>query len=135
MASKSGQSTSQIDFNELVRLMACGGRQIEIARMLGVDVRRLRRFVERDQKRITEAVEAYRSELLASSAGKLADAMTDAVQTLKDLLNSKSEKIRLGASRSLIDSCLKVCELTRLEGRLSLLEQSLRSSGTGGNLA
>lgn len=124
----------QIDATEVIRLLAVGSRQCEVARLLGVDIRKLQRFIQRDQRRIFDEVERYRSDMLAASAGKLAAAMGKAIDALQELLNSKSEKIRLSSARSVVDCCIRVNELARLEQRLTLLEQSLRSSGTKGNL-
>lgn len=134
MASKTGQKTAQIDFHELTRLLAVGCRQAEAARMLGIDVRRLRRFMDRDRTRLTEAVEAYRSEMLSASAGLLGDTMLKAIETLKSLLDSSSEKIKLGASRAIIDSALRLSELTKIENRLTALELSLKPT-SGGTVA
>jgi hypothetical protein len=55
----------------------------------------------------------------------MADGMTEAADTLRDLLGSTSPTARLGAARSILELSVKLRESIELEERLQALEQRL----------
>jgi hypothetical protein len=55
--------------------------------------------------------------------GRMADGMTDAADTLRDLLGATSPTARLGAARSLLELGVKLRENVEMEKRLLSLEQ------------
>src|SRR5262249_20620564 len=71
-------------------------------------------------------VRELRSEMVKTAAGKLADAMTEAAEVLRKLLDSSSEGIQLRAAVALMDQCVKVVELAELQERVEFLEGALK---------
>ena len=113
----------------IIQAIACGSTKMDAARINGCAVRTVDRRMADPEFR--KKVEAFRSDVLSSAAGKLASAAGKAVSTLEELLGSKSESIRLGASRAILDSVIKITELTKVESRVQALEELFRSGGTG----
>lgn len=74
-----------------------------------------------------EKVREARSRLLGQTLGRLIEANTKAADTLKALLDSKSDVVRLGAARSILELCLKVRQSTETDARLAEIEQHLAS--------
>jgi hypothetical protein len=70
-------------------------------------------------------VDELRAEMVGRALGTLADAMTEAAAVLRQLLAAKSDTVRLGACRSILELTTKLKETTDLEQRLSALEQQL----------
>lgn len=55
--------------------------------------------------------------------GRLTDACTDAVQTLRDLLGAESPATaRLGAARAILEHAGRLAEMVQLESRIAALE-------------
>jgi hypothetical protein len=55
----------------------------------------------------------------------MTDGMTDAADVLRQLLAAKSESVRLGAARSLLELGVKLRESVELEERLRALEEQI----------
>jgi HEAT repeat protein len=53
----------------------------------------------------------------------MADGMAEAADMLRQLLAAKSENVRLGAARSLLELGVKLREAVELEERVRLLEE------------
>jgi hypothetical protein len=66
-----------------------------------------------------------RAGFIASAAGRLAEGMTQAADTLRKLLSSESESIRLRAADRLLEIGVKVVELQELQSRVEELERRL----------
>jgi hypothetical protein len=66
-----------------------------------------------------------RAEMVAMALGKMADSMTDAAGTLRQLLNPESESVRLGACRAILELGVKLREAVDHEERLQALETKL----------
>lgn len=64
-----------------------------------------------------------RAEMVGRAMGKLADGMAQAADVLRGLLAAKSESIRLGACRALLELTVKLRENVELEERLRKLEE------------
>jgi len=108
----------------IIEAIACGSTKADAARLCGCAVRTVDRRLEDPEFR--QKVEAFRSDVLSSSAGKLAHASRKAVASLEDLLSSQSESIRLQASKAILDSVIKITEMTKIESRVQALEESLK---------
>jgi hypothetical protein len=74
-------------------------------------------------------VAALRAEMVARALGKMADGMTDAVDTLRALLNAEGESVRLGAARSILELGNKLREAVELEERLAEVERLVAERG------
>jgi hypothetical protein len=75
-------------------------------------------------------VNELRSELVQQSLGRLADGMVAAADKLRELLDAKSESVRLGAARALLEVGVRLRESVEFEERLTALELALGSRGT-----
>src|SRR5437763_8329362 len=78
-----------------------------------------------------QRVAALRSDMLARAAGQMADGMTQAVTTLRQLLSARSESVRLAAARSILEIGPKLHESLDLDERLREVEACLRCAGNG----
>jgi len=78
-----------------------------------------RRWADPEFRRI---VSRHRGEMVGRAVGELADGMTDAAKTLRELLTCVSLAVRLGAARSLLEIGVKVREALELEERVRVLE-------------
>jgi len=72
-----------------------------------------------------QCVSELRGELVGRALGRLADGMADAADVLRQLLNAKSESVRLSAARALLELGVKLRESVELEQRLQTLEDQL----------
>jgi hypothetical protein len=104
----------------LLLALAAGRTVREAAELAGVGERTVtRRLADPDFRR--QVAEA-RSAMMDRALGKLADATSDAVATLKDLLDAASETARLGAAKSILELSTKLRETVELEQRIAALE-------------
>ena len=76
------------------------------------------------RRRVTE----LRGDMVQRSLGRMAEGMSEAADVLRQLLAAKSESVRLGAARSLLELGVKLRESVELEERLRALEA--RAAGT-----
>lgn len=67
-------------------------------------------------------VSARRAEMLDSASGRLSALMTDASKTLKALLSSPSDAIRLGAAKEILSAAVALRASVDHEARLTALE-------------
>jgi len=96
---------------------------VEAARQAGVSERTLRRRLARPDYRAEVA--QLRGKMLDAALGQLIAATTAAVAVLVNLLEAKSETVRLGAASRILEHALELRELTEVEGRVQSLEQVL----------
>jgi HEAT repeat protein len=68
-----------------------------------------------------------RAEFLSEAVGRLSDATTEAAKTLRNLLESKSDSVRLSAARSILEFAPKLRETVELERRLAALEAEMEN--------
>jgi hypothetical protein len=73
------------------------------------------------RQRVTE----LRADMVQRVLGRTTDGMTEAADTLRQLLNSPSHSARLGAARALLELGVKLRENVELEQRLADLESKL----------
>jgi hypothetical protein len=74
-------------------------------------------------------VHELRAEMIGRALGRMADGMTEAADTLRKLLKAESEAVRLGASRSILELCVKLRESVELENRVVVLERHAAAKG------
>jgi hypothetical protein len=76
-------------------------------------------------------VAELRADMVQRSLGRMADGMSDAADTLRELLGAESGSVRLGAARALLELGVKLRESVELEERLQALEGRLSGNGGG----
>ncbi len=108
----------------LLIAFAGGATATEAARRAGVSERTAFRRLQDPafQKRIAQA----RNKMVDAVVGQLAEASVTAVQTLRKLCNGRSETVRLGAARSMLQLTMKLHEHVNIESRLASLEAPTR---------
>lgn len=114
--------------DEVLAAALAAGRTVgESAKAAGVsEATAYRRLAVRE---FNERVRELRAEMVASAAGRLAEAMAAAALVLRKLLASPSEGVQLRAANSIIEQGLKVAQLTDLEGRMAAIEDALKAMG------
>lgn len=124
---------SRLDVDgRLIELLACGASNSEAAKGAGVDRRTV--FRRQQDPEFRSQVESFRDEMLSAAAGKLAKATGKAIETLESLLTGESDSVRLGAARGIIDSTIRIHELTQVVSRISALEAALKVATAGRSL-
>ena len=112
----------------LIEALARGCSQSDAARQAGVSQRTVSRRLECQDFR--RHVETVRSDLLNTASGKLTNALSDAIDTLSELMKVEiSPRVRLAAARAVIENCCKLREIVSLESRIELLERLSRQEG------
>jgi hypothetical protein len=114
--------------DDALLLALAGGQTVrDAARAAGVGERTAgRRLAEPGFRR---RVAELRAEMVQRALGKLTDALTEAADTLRQLLKAQAESVRLGAARSLLELTVKVRESVELEARLQALEAEPKGGG------
>jgi hypothetical protein len=103
--------------------VATGNTLRDAALAVGIGERTAaRRWADPDFRR---RVSELRGEMVGRALGRMADGMNDAADELRRLLGARSEPVRLGAARSLLELCVKLRETVELEQRLASLEERL----------
>jgi len=69
------------------------------------------------------------NELTDGAFNQLKNAAGDAVDTLRTLLNSESENVRLRASQAIVDYVIKARELGDISARLDEIEKTIAAAG------
>jgi hypothetical protein len=105
----------------LVAALAAGTTKQEAARLIGVGERTIYRRLEDPEFR--RCVDQARGELVSRTVGRLTDASTAAVTTLRALLEAESESVRLGACRAILELGRKLRESAFELLRLAELEE------------
>ncbi len=118
---KSGQVGDSGKSDLLAALLASGVTVREAAAKVGLTERSVYRAKEREGFRVK--VETIRSALTDSALGILCDSAAAASETLRELLKSETESIRLAAAREVISSCVRLRADVEFERRLSDLER------------
>jgi ribosomal protein L29 len=106
--------------DELLAIAIATGKTCdEASKAAGLSLRTVsRRMADRDfQRRVAE----IQTELLNAACGKLADSLGESADVLRTLLRSAREDIRLKASAKIIESMLKVHDLSKLRKRVARL--------------
>ncbi len=71
-----------------------------------------------------------RNDLFQQASGRLTEGLDGAISTLKSLLDSQSDSIRLNAAKSLIDAAMKVAAIAEFEARITALEERTHAAQT-----
>src|SRR5205809_7974769 len=111
--------------DELLLGALAAGRPVEhAAQIAGVSVRTAYRRLADPvfARRLAQA----RDELISSALGELVDCASEAVSTLRALLNDSEARVRLGAGKALLDQLLRIRETLTLSERLAALERSVQ---------
>jgi phage terminase small subunit len=119
MAEENGQR--RIDM--LVQALAVGESITEAARRSGYSERTVRRWLHKPK--FARKVSRTRATMIDGAAGRMADAMTDAAGTLRELLKAESESVRLSAAKSILELGSKLREATEIEERLAAVEEKI----------
>ncbi|MBI1913223.1 MAG: helix-turn-helix domain-containing protein [Planctomycetes bacterium] len=108
--------------------LACGDSEPEAAREAGCSERTIRNWLH--EPAFTRRIADLRSEMTSRALGKLVDNMVSAADTLGYLCRrGKSEQVRLGAARALLELGVKMRETVELEQRMAALEANQRPAG------
>jgi hypothetical protein len=73
------------------------------------------------RRRVTE----LRGDMVQRSLGRMAEGMSEAADVLRQLLAARSESVRLGAARSLLELGVRLRESVELEQRMRDLEEHM----------
>ena len=114
-----GSDRSRADAALLAAL--AGGRTVEAAaQQAGVSERTARRRLVDETFR--QALAEARRQLLAAAIGRLADAATDAAETLRRNLTCGMPSVEVAAARAILDQARAGVELDDLAARVEALE-------------
>jgi hypothetical protein len=111
----------------LITALAAGHSIKEAAKIAGVGERTAHRRL--DDPAFKERVNEMRGEFLSEAVGRLSDATTEAAKTLRSLLDSKSDSVRLSAARTILEFAPKLRETVEMERRIAVLEATLSIKG------
>lgn len=105
---------------QLLATLAAGATQAEAAEAARVSERTVRRRLEEPEFR--QQLAALRGEMLQRTCGLLASGAADAVLTLRALLDSSHDGVRLGAARAILATVTTMEEVLALDERIRTLE-------------
>jgi hypothetical protein len=113
----------------LIAALASGATVEDAARTSGVSETTVyRRLREADfRQRVTDV----RGEMVSRAVARLSATSTLASDTLRALLAARSETVRLGAARSILELGAKLRESEELAARVSALEERLSATVEG----
>lgn len=112
----------------LALALAAGSTVAAAATRAGVSERTVYRRLE--DVAFRHHVTSTRTQFVSQTVGLLADAMTEAARTLRELLMAESDAVRLGAARAILDAGVKLRESEELAERIALLESHLEPADT-----
>ena len=104
----------------LILALASGSSWRQAAKLVGIGQATVGRRMKDTAFRAL--VTERRAALLDEAAGRLVGLMRQASATLKSLLGSQSDAVRLGAARCVLDAAVSIQSVIAFERRLSELE-------------
>jgi len=106
----------------LLAALAAGSPIEEAARTAGTSTRTAYRRLANPTfaRRLAHA----RDEVLTAALGELVDYASDAITTLRSLLNASDDRIRLAAAKATLEQLLRLRETLTLGQRLAALERA-----------
>src|SRR5436309_9646036 len=116
--------------DSLLAALAAGSTVEDAAKAAGLSTRTAyRRLADPGfARRLAQA----RDELISSALGELVECASEAVATLRALLQANDERVRLGAAKSTLEQLLRLRETLTLSQRLASLERAMQSRRGGG---
>jgi hypothetical protein len=102
--------------------LAAGATRAEAAGAARCGERTIRTW-QAERPEFARRVAELRAEMSARACGRLADGMAAAADALRALLKARSETVRLGAARALLELGVKLRESVELEERVRALEE------------
>lgn len=113
----------------LIGALASGVSVEVAAKMAGISIRTAYRRLSDPAfaRRLTEA----RDELMRQTLAELIDSASEAVATLRGLLKSPDDRVKLNAAKSTLDQLLRLRETLTLNERLVALERAMRARDNG----
>lgn len=109
--------------DEVALAIAAGETVTDIAARTGVGERTIHRW--RTDPAFRQLVRNHRATMTERALGRLADGMTEASATLRALLDSGSDSIRLNAARAILEIGNRFHETHAIEQRIDELERLL----------
>jgi hypothetical protein len=108
--------------DEAFVLALASGRTIkEAAEVAGIGYRTAtRRLADPAFQRL---VQQARADMVQRAVAKLADGLTEAVDTVRKLLGAKADTVKLGAARAMLELATKLRESVEIESRVCELER------------
>lgn len=106
--------------SRLIAALAGGATQADAAAQAGVSISTVRRRM--GDPAFLADLDSARRLLVDAAIGRLSSKASDAVDTLHRLLNARSENVRLGAARAILDTIRQHRESIEIEQRLRELE-------------
>jgi hypothetical protein len=107
---------------EAAAVALASGRNLRgAARDSGAGVRTIKTWTAA-QPAFARRVQELRAEMTSRALGRLVDGMAGAAEALRKLLTAKSETVRLGAARAVLEMGSRLRETVELEERLAALE-------------
>jgi transcriptional regulator with XRE-family HTH domain len=106
---------------KLLAVLATGCTLAQAAEQVGVSERTISRRLEDPRFRIQ--LEKLKDAALSEAVSKLSSACSQAVETLRKLLECKSDNVRLGAARSVLELAVSMRASTELNVRITKLEE------------
>ena len=101
--------------------LASGATLREAAQRTSAGERTIKTWTAANPQFVRRVAE-LRAEMTSRALGRLVEGMSFAADTLRKLLTAKSEMVRLGAARSVIELGTRVREIVELEERITALE-------------
>lgn len=107
---------------EILAVHVAGGKTIrQAAAIVGCSEATAYGFSSSDE--FKQAVSRLRSEAVNSAVGSLSDAATEAVSTLRSLLNATNEpSVRLNAAKAILANLGPISEANELRNRIDAIE-------------
>jgi hypothetical protein len=115
--------------DSLLVALAAGRTVEEAARQAGLSERTAFRRLAVPGFR--QRVAAARAEMVEKALGRMADSMSAAADTLRQLLTANGDNVKLGAARALLELTVKLRESVELEARLQSLETRMSEPQKG----
>jgi hypothetical protein len=105
---------------KLIATLAGGATVQAAAQLCEVSERTIHRRLK--DRSFLARLSAARAAMIDRSLGHLSEGAVDAAVTLRNLLGSTHEKIKLAAATRLLDSCLRLRDAVDIQDRLARLE-------------
>lgn len=102
----------------------------EVSEKTGLSEATIYRYLKKEK--IVNELEKSKRELTNNTLRYFITLGNKALNNIEELMNSKSERIRLEASKYVLDMIVKIKELQELEDRINRLEQIVEERNTEG---